>query len=131
MTKGATTKASLEGAWKLKSLHSKWADGTEYKIPGNAAGTQIKMFSRKHVLFVGHLAAKDRSLENFGGGIYILKGDEYIETLQYHAVKELVGKTHHFKLTIDGNTMTQMGPVDSEERKRVGKTMTEVYEKME
>jgi hypothetical protein len=26
------TKASVEGAWKLKSFHSKFADGTEYDL---------------------------------------------------------------------------------------------------
>jgi hypothetical protein len=126
-----STKASLEGAWKLKSFHSKFADGTEYSIPGNATGSQIKMFSGKHVLFVGHFAAKDKSLENYGGGVYSLKGDEYIETLQYDGTKELVGKTHHFKLTIEGNTLIQTGPINPDEQRRLGKTLTEVYEKMD
>jgi hypothetical protein len=126
-----STKASLQGAWKLKSFHTKFADGTEYCLPGNVTGSQIKMFSGKHVLFVGHFVSKDKSLDNYGGGVYSLKGDEYIETLQYDGMKELVGKTHHLKLTIKGKILTQTGPVDPEEQRRLGQTLTEVYEKMD
>jgi hypothetical protein len=131
MSNAEKTKTSLEGAWKLKSLHSKFNDGTEYNLPGNVIGSQIKMFSKNHVLFVGQLASEEKTLNNYGGGAYTLKGDDYIETLQYDAMKELVGKTHRFKLTIEGKTLTQMGPVDPEEQKRLGTTLTEVYEKMD
>jgi len=131
MPDAKSTKASLQGAWRLKSLHSKFADGTEYYLPGNATGSQIKMFSKKHVLFVGKLASGDKTLNNYGGGTYILKGDEYAETLLYGHMEELVGKTHHFKLTIEGKTLTQTGPVDPEEQMRLGTIISEVYEKMD
>jgi hypothetical protein len=131
MSNAERTKASLEGAWKLKSFHSKFADGTEYDLPGNVTGSQIKMFSKDRFLFVGFLAAKEGTLDNYGGGTYSLEDDDYIETLQYCREKKLVGQTYHFKVRVADRILTQTGPLDPEEQKSVGVTLIEVYEKVD
>ncbi|HEY2146735.1 MAG TPA: hypothetical protein VGH32_02280 [Pirellulales bacterium] len=45
------------------------------------------------------------------GGTFTLDGDKYTETVDYanDSTKELIGKTLHFKVKVNGDTLTQEG----------------------
>jgi len=45
------------------------------------------------------------------GGTFVLDGNKYSENIVYanDSTKELIGKTFHFKLKVEGDTLTQEG----------------------
>ena len=43
------------------------------------------------------------------GGRYTLEGDTYIETVEYSANADMIGKKLTFKLKVEGDTFTQTG----------------------
>jgi hypothetical protein len=47
--------------------------------------------------------------------------------LVYHSAQALVGRTLHFELVVEGNTMPLTAPVTPDDRKTIGGTLTEVY----
>jgi hypothetical protein len=117
---------SLSGTWEMRS--GKWVlGGQENTLPGNLSGGQLKTYSNGHFLFVGQTKSGPDVQNNFGGGTYTLKGEDYAETLTYHVAPALVGRTLHFKLVVKGDTMTLTGPVSTEDQKVLGGTLTEVY----
>jgi hypothetical protein len=117
----------LVGTWEMTSMKSVTSDGTTYSLPGNVSGSQLKTYSKGHFLFVGRFKAGEEALDNYGGGTFALDGDDYQETLLYHVTHEAVGQTLHFKLVIEGDTMTLTGPVDPKEQTSLGGQLIEVY----
>jgi hypothetical protein len=118
-----SSKSPLVGTWEMTSAI--WTEGgkeTHWAI-GKDSGSQLKMYSQGYFLFVGREKESDKpAADNFGGGTYTLMGDNYSETIQYHTMAGLVGKTLHFKLVIKGNTMTMTGPIaaTAEDQKNFG-----------
>jgi hypothetical protein len=57
------------------------------------------------------------------GGTYKLDGDEYSENVEYAnaSTAELVGKTHRFKMKVEGDTFTQIG---------IGNEWTQVWKRL-
>lgn len=123
-----STKGPLEGTWEMTS--AKWTEnGKEMSsLPGTVSGSQLKMYSKGYFAFVGRFKEGDKpATDSYGGGTYTLNGEDYSETIQYHTVTGLVGRTLHFKLVIKGDTMTLMGPITAEDQKSLGGQLTEVY----
>ena len=50
-------------------------------------------------------------VEDHHGGTYTLKGNEYAESVTYatESVRSLLNITFHFKIRVDGDTLTQKG----------------------
>ena len=63
------------------------------------------------------------------GGGYTLKGEDYAETTEYGTTSGdftvMKGKTHTFKVKVDGNKLYQKGKLNS------GLTIEEVWERVE
>ncbi len=74
----------LKGTWELVYLKSIAGDTLQYEFPGNISGSQMKMWSKDHFIFVGQLKVDTNVRNNYGGGTYTLKDDLYIENIQYH-----------------------------------------------
>jgi hypothetical protein len=123
---GQATTPRLEGTWELKSLKGT-AQGKEYVLGGNVSGSQLKTYSKGHFLFVGRFAFEGQESNSFGGGTYTLNGEDYTETITYHAAAATIGKTLHFKLVVVGDTLTLTGPISAEEQASLGNRFTEVY----
>ncbi len=118
----------LEGTWELTSMKGT-AQGKEYVLGDNVKGSQLKTYSGGHFLFVGRFAWEGQERDNFGGGRYALDGEDYTETIIYHAAAGVVGKTLRFKMVVDGDTMTLSGPLSSVDAESLGNQFTEVYKK--
>jgi hypothetical protein len=122
----AARTAPLQGCWELQSAQGT-SNGQNYSLPGNISGSQFKCYSDGHFLFVGQYTMNGQTQASYGGGTYSLKGDTYTETLTYHVASSSVGKTLTFKLAINGNQITQTGPLDAQGQKSLGGSATEVY----
>ena len=75
-----------------------------------AAGGRIKMITDSH-WSATQFDPRDGSVRFHHGGTYTLKGNEYVESVEYanQNTSERVGKTAKFKITIEGDTLTQIG----------------------
>jgi len=119
-------KSPLEGTWKL--ISGKWVVGArEYTLLRNNSGSQMKAYSKGHFLFVGKFEIDGKMQDNWGGGTYSVKGEDYLETILYHSYAEAVGRTFHFRLILKGDTMTVTGPVNPDDRETLGAQLTETY----
>jgi hypothetical protein len=118
-------KLPLEGSWELVS--AKWPQGN---LPGEYSGAVLKIYSSGNFVFVGRTSDKSGAVqERYGGGTYALRGEDYSETITYHVVQRLVGKTVRFHVVVQGDTMTLTGPVVGEGEKDPGFRLVEVYKR--
>ncbi|UCF04284.1 MAG: hypothetical protein JSV33_10055 [bacterium] len=106
---GPSTKR-LMGTWKLMYPEPR-AGQKDIREDGSSP---VKILADTHFAF-GSMTASGMVFA--GGGRYILKGDKYIEMVDYHAIPKLVGKTLEFTCHIDGNKWYHSGRfvVDGEE----------------
>lgn len=122
-------KSPLEGTWELISSKI-FADGKEIaSLPGTFTGQQLKIYSKGYSAFVRHFKGEAGEHDNFGGGTYSLTGETYVENRLFHAAKERVGKSVHYILVINGDTMTISGPLLPEEEKLMGGRIVEIYKR--
>jgi hypothetical protein len=118
----ASTHNKLVGTWKVVS--AKYG-GKEVKRP--------KGFTHlKHVTptqFMWAIYGEDGKVVAALGGIYTLKGDEYVETPEYGVgeglLDQLKGKAQVFKWKVEGNKWYHTGKLSS------GLTIEEVWERVE
>lgn len=102
----------LEGTWNMVYAKSFGTDSMSSQYKLNYAGSQMKMWSKDHFLFVGLFKQKTTVLDNFGGGTYKLNGNQYIESYQYNAAEDLVEMEVTMTLEIKHDTLVQTWPVD-------------------
>jgi hypothetical protein len=119
--KPAAKENQLIGTWKLVS--AKWG-GTERKIEGL---TIIKHVTPTQFMWARYDA--DGVVKHAMGGIYTLKGDEYVETTEYGTTSgdftAMKGKAHKFKAKVDGNNWYHTGQLSG------GFTIDEIWERVE
>jgi hypothetical protein len=114
---GSQAKADEKEANNLaKDLVGTWAlAGTpgEVKEPP-AKGARLKFISSKS--WTVTQADPDSGVVVFHhGGTFKLDGDKYTESVEYanDSTKDLIGKTFHFKIKVEGDTLTQEGTDNS------------------
>lgn len=89
----------------------------------------IKIINDTHFAFLNHTmnTAKDSSNKfDAGGGAYTLKGDQYIEHLDYYKDKAWEGKPFNFTVTFSGDTLVQKG-VEKVEGTNIDRVIIEKY----
>ncbi|MEO6981127.1 MAG: hypothetical protein ABI113_22220 [Mucilaginibacter sp.] len=89
----------------------------------------IKIINDTHFAFLNHTmnTAKDSSNKfDAGGGAYTLKGDQYIEHLDYYKDKAWEGKPFTFTVTFSGDTLIQKG-VEKVEGTNIDRVIIEKY----
>ena len=87
-------------------------DTLKSEFPGDYSGSDMKMWSKDHFVFVGLFKNDTTTRNNYGGGTYKLKGNRYEEYILYHANKVAVGKNVKMILELKNDTLFQTYPVD-------------------
>ena len=104
----------LVGAWILVGK-----PGEVGQAP--ATGGRLKFFTGRH--WIVTQADPDTGVTLFHhGGTYTLKGNEYLETVEYanESTKDLIKQIFKFSIKIEGDTLTQTG---------IGNPWTEVWKR--
>jgi hypothetical protein len=85
-----------------------------------ATGGRLKFFTGKHWTITE--ADGTGKVVFHHGGMYVIEGDEYAETIKYasEGTSDLVGKTFKFKIKVEGDRFTQLG---------IGNQYNEVWER--
>jgi hypothetical protein len=103
----------IEGAWQMVYFRSIRGDTVRIQFPGaRVEVSDIKIWSKNHVAFVGRFKRDTVFLDNYGGGTYKLDGNKYEESLTYHSSKKLVGTKIKMLLENRNDTLIQTFPVD-------------------
>lgn len=104
----------IEGAWSLVYYQSIAKDSVVGRYIGkDVIGSQIKVWSNDHFVFVGRFKVGSREADNYGGGTYTLEGSQYIETILYHINKQWIGTKPKMLIEIKGDTLYQTWPVNN------------------
>lgn len=102
----------IDGAWKLVSYHSTAKDTVIGRYIGkDVLGSQIKVWSEGHFVFVGQFRVGAKEIDNYGGGTYTLEGSQYKETILFHTNKQWIGTQPKMLVEIKGDTLYQTWPV--------------------
>jgi hypothetical protein len=93
----------LVGTWILVG-----EPGKVEEVP--AAGGRLKFFTGRHWTITQADPATGVTIFHHGG-TYTLKGDEYLETVEYanESTTNIIKQTFKFTLKIEGDTLTQTG----------------------
>ena len=107
----------LVGTWKLVSgttIKGKDTVVTDY----TQNQEMIKIINETHFSFLRHDLKKGKDSASIfvaGGGTYSLKGNKYIEHLDYFNIREWEGNSFEFEFRIDGDTLITQGVEKVEE----------------
>jgi hypothetical protein len=103
----------IDGAWSLVSYLTVSKDTVVGRYIGkDVIGSQIKVWTQEHFVFVGRFIVRDKAVDNYGGGTYTLEGSQYIETIQYHKNHQWVNSQPRMLVEIKGDTLYQTWPVN-------------------
>lgn len=101
----------VEGAWKLVHQTSTVRDTLIFIFPDKYKGSDIKIWSKEYVLYVGQFKSDTSIINGYGGGPYKLEGNRYEENIQFFSVPSEIGKTVKMLLEIKNDTLIQTWPV--------------------
>jgi hypothetical protein len=97
-----------QGAWQLVQVQSIVDGKKEVTFPATSFNaSQIKMWTEKNWCIIGEWSQDTLKGDNYGGGTYIIKGNQYEETIKYHTSKVYVGKTLKMTLELKSDTLIQ------------------------
>lgn len=103
----------IDGAWSLVYYKTIAKDSVVGRYIGkDVIGSQIKVWSQGHFVFVGRFTVHTQPMDNYGGGTYTLEGSQYIETILYHKNHQWVGTQPKMLVEIKGDTLSQTWPVN-------------------
>jgi hypothetical protein len=106
-------RSPVEGAWNL--VQSTWirADTLYINFPGTFTGSDMKMWSKGYVLYVGRYQRDTTFIDGYGGGPYKLEGNQYEEEIQYFSDQKYVGNKVKMLLEIRNDTLIQTWPLNA------------------
>jgi hypothetical protein len=87
-------------------------DTLVWKFLGDNAGSDIKIWTKSHFIFVGRFKNDTAFADSYGGGTYTLEGNRYEETILYHVATNWVGSKVKMLLEIKGDSLIQTWPAD-------------------
>lgn len=95
----------IKGAWKL--LRAQYGNDPMEDLGPDELTHKLFTGTRWSTAFYNKTTQK---IGGTGGGTYTIKGDQYIETVEYYSWdSETVGKTFTFTLTIENGLLHQKG----------------------
>jgi hypothetical protein len=104
----------IDGAWSLVYYKTIAKDTVVGRYIGkDVLGSQVKVWSNEHFVFVGRFKVGTQLIDNYGGGTYTLEGSQYIETILYHINKQWIGTQPKMLVEIKGDTLSQTWPVNN------------------
>lgn len=101
-----------QGAWQLVQWQGLSGDSITGIFPGEWNGSDIVIFSERHMLSVGLLKKDTVTLNNGVGVSYKLDGTHLEETILYFPDPEYVGKKVKQILEMRGDTLYKSYPCD-------------------
>ena len=109
-------KSPIEGAWQLVFAQIIAGDTVSKSLPGDALGSQIKIITKEHFIFVGQFTflPDSTSSDNYGVGTYKFEGDRFEENAKYSSSKSSVGKKIRLLTEIRNDTLIQKYPADDD-----------------
>jgi len=100
----ADKRSAIEGTWERPT------------IDGAPGARQIKIINATHVVWA-IIDAQKNTVVLTGGGTYTLKGNTYIEVLEFTSadsgLPDLIGKEQKFKVTVGKDSFKQVGKLTS------------------
>ena len=102
----------IEGAWNIVYGKRVAADTLVWEFPGYYTGSQIKVWTKDHFVFVGQFKSDTTITNNYGGGTYTIDSNRYEETLSYHTNSDWVDVKMKMLVEIKGDSLIQTWPVD-------------------
>jgi hypothetical protein len=105
-------KSSIEGAWNLVSWQHFVGDTLIWTFPGDYTGSDIVIFSERHILSVGQFRKDTTDMNNYVGASYTLDGNRLEETLLYFPNSDMVGQTVKQILELRNDTLIKSYPCD-------------------
>ena len=100
------------GAWQLVSWKHLKGDTLDWQFPGDLTGSNILIFSERHILSVGLFKKDTAVINNYVGAFYSLDGNRLEETLLYSPKPGMVGKTVKQIFEIQNDTLKKSYPCD-------------------
>jgi hypothetical protein len=119
------------GAWQLVSWKHFKGDTIDWQFPGDLSGSNIIIFSPRHILSVGRFKKDTTIINNYVGALYTLDGNRFEETLLYSPNPDMVGKTVKQILEIRNDTLIKYYPCDDNWRIIKSSSFMEKYVKLE
>jgi hypothetical protein len=104
----------LTGCSATSPLVGSWA-----RVEDHSAGRSVKVLAEDHFAF-GRAGAEDCATA--GGGTYTYRDGRYAETIAYHWMPELVGRTIEFDCRIEDDLWYHSGEI------RLGNTVLTINE---
>jgi len=111
-TENKSAPQTLQGTYRLLESTTIKGNDTLYQKQDTSKVEMIKMFNATRFSFFNHdrTQGKDSTaLFVSGAGRYNLTGDVYVEHLDFCNFREWEGKTFHFTLKQQGDTLIQEG----------------------
>lgn len=118
----------IQGTWQLLSA-TLFENGQETFTDYTKSQRMIKIINDTHFSFLKHDLKLSKSGDNnfdAGGGRYTLVDDKYTEFLDFYNDKNWEGKSFHFEVKIEKDTLIQTG-IEKMESAGVDRTITEKY----
>jgi hypothetical protein len=101
-----------QGAWKLVKVEHYKGDIIDSQFPRDYTGSDIIIFSERHLLSVGLFKKDTAIINNYVGATYTLEGNHFEEILLYSPNPEMVGKKVRQILELRNDTLTKTYPND-------------------
>jgi hypothetical protein len=101
-----------QGAWRGISCKHYLGGSVAFDFPGVYTGGSVKIWAVKNVNDIGRFKHDTTVINLYFGGTYKLEGDRYEETVLYHWIPDVVGKTTKMLLQLRNDTLIQTYPVD-------------------
>jgi hypothetical protein len=100
------TSNKIEGTWKM--VYAEIIENDSLKLKNLSNTTFIKIINKSHFSFFNQ---ENSGTKNFysGAGSYVLKGNNYRETLNFTTVEAIKKHQFSFNIIVKGDTLTQSG----------------------
>jgi hypothetical protein len=101
-----------EGTWQVVSFQYFSSNTLVWELGKEYNGSEMKIWSKSHFVFVGRYQQDTTFTDNYGGGTYQLDGNHYEEKILYYPDQKVVGTTIRLLLEIKSDTLIQTWPAD-------------------
>jgi hypothetical protein len=105
-------KSPNEGAWKVVSWEHFTGGNLDWKLQGKMTGSEIKIASKNHFVWVGRYKNDTTFMDNYGGGTFKLDGNRLEESILYSVDQSMVGTKIKLLWELRNDTAIQKWPCD-------------------
>ena len=110
----SNTTTPIEGTWRLAYEYEVRNGNSNCIFPGSSKGSELKMWTGNRWSLVGVFIEDSVMTDNYAGGTFTLKGNDYREMVEFHSAPEYLGQTVRLYLEIREDTLIQIWPVNEE-----------------